>query len=818
MAEYDRLVSRLPTLYQPEQADDTLLNRLLLSTGAVLDQASVQATHVLFSHWFDVADKATWDAHYQTARVERGLRMPNVRDVKDQREILSYPYISDLGRLCALLGISPWREPALLRETVEEYRQRVTDLLDAYRLGLTTLPALRRLIEAELPEDMGGALSAQRWPFAIEEPRALHRQQLAVEVPESPFAAISPLWRWQAPTDADAEATPTVYLQGIEAGDQAAQTDHPQIECVNMNAYPVATGLAYQGTLAAGQTLRLSPARRSWLVRDGRWWASPLVSTVTQNTDPSANGAWQEVAGLPAGQITQVCETSDRCVWLIVQDAGKTLLYRYDGTGFLAVDHGQPASGLTALCDWHGHLWVGTNHGLYRIDLYPQDGELHAFEAVATIAFAVHHIQVLPDQQLAVATAKGLWLQASLTSEAIVWLADCAVYTALAQDDVIWLGVDAGLLRTDASFSHFVLFDGVSTSEDQSDWRALEAADIATAQGGLPAVKLLAITPDRSIWVGSPAGLARYYARSQDRGQAYQTVLEAFPDVCSAVHTLQVDERGMLWIGAAEGLLRFDGRDLAQHDFDAALWLPLGQADTLYPDETTTDTRSHWRYSRDNSRWERYQPRQRRFTAETLPQRSVMGSAIQSVLITDSVLAELGSYDGSHFEVSGSVDHSLLRVRIKPTQDRIVAGGLPALPRPENGCWWRYLQQEAAVLDIPAQKPWWTTEGRLFPPPQARPPWPGHFRNAASPFAQDAHSFKPDLSNEAAVFIYPPSAVVWMNWPSLPRIGVQVRLFKRGGQLIDPAITDRVWAGLQRAKAAGVPVALLVEGEVIQGV
>jgi len=58
---------------------------------------------------------------------------------------------------------------------------------------------------------------------------------------------------------------------------------------------------------------------------------------------------------------------------------------------------------------------------------------------------------------------------------------------------------------------------------------------------------------------------------------------------------------------------------------------------------------------------------------------------------------------------------------------------------------------------------------------------------------------------------------VWMDWPALPRMGVQVRLFQRGGQQVDPAITDRVWAGLQRAKAAGVPLALLVEGDLIHG-
>jgi hypothetical protein len=288
------------------------------------------------------------------------------------------------------------------------------------------------------------------------------------------------------------------------------------------------------------------------------------------------------------------------------------------------------------------------------------------------------------------------------------------------------------------------------------------------------------------------------------------------------VHSLQVDERGMLWIGAEEGLLRHDGRDLAQYDIDAHVWQPLGQADTAYPDAVTAEHRGQWRYSRDNSRWERYQAGQKRFTGQVLPPRHLSDKPVVGVLFTDSVRADLGSFNGHRFTVQSSVDLALLKVRVKPEQSRIVAGGLPALPRPQADSWWRYVQQEPEAIKAPDARPWWSTEGRLFPPPQARPPWPGHFRTnkgmSTGYFDDDAHSFKPDLSNEAAVFIYPPSARVWMDWPAAPCIGVQVRLFQRGGQAIDPAITDRVWAGLQRAKAAGVPVALLVEGVVIQGV
>lgn len=830
MAKYDRLSALLPSLYRPEPDDETLLNRLLQSTGTVLDQAGVQANHVMFAHWFDVADKATWDAHHQTGRRERGLPPVNVRNAKDQREILNYPYISDLGRLCGLLGIPPWREPALLRETVEEYRQRVSDLLEAYRLGLTTVPALRRLIEAELPEDMTGSLSGQRWPFAIEEPRSLGRHRLSVVVPESPVGkAISPLWRWQTPKEADTAATPTVYLQGVSPGGQLAATVRPGIECVTPFANPLGVALAYTGTLAPNQTLRLQPARRSWLVQDNVLLASLLPTPAVQGDDPAANGPWQAITGAPTGEVLAVSEAVDRSLWLIVRDADGDghghALYRYDGSVFTEVTTGSPDAAFTRVHCYGNHVYLGTDQGLFWAELFPLSGD-YSLDAVAAVTTAVHQLTVV-FHHLTVACAGGL---VSLNADASVhkqWLDGTPVFAVVQRDQTLLMGVNAGLVRCRAN--EWALYDGATTSEDQPDWRVVPVGEIATAEGGVAAITALALTPDGCLWLGNATGLARYYARAQESGNAFQTVLEAFPDLCSAVNDLQVDERGMLWIAAIEGLLRYDGRDIAQYDAGSALWQPLGQADTAYPDEVTAEPRSHWRYSRSESRWERFHPRQKRFTGAALPLRSQAGEALQSVLFTETVLAELGQFDGTTFTAESVVAHNQLRMRIKPEQERVVEGGLAALPRPLAATSsWRYLQLEAEEFLIPNDRPWWNIEGQLFPDPHARLPWPGHFRGNASVFQEDAHSLDPDttsespvfdpvLSNEAAIFIYPPSANVWMEWPSQPRIGVRVRLFKRGGQAVDPAITDRVWASLQRARAASVPMALLVEDTVIQG-
>lgn len=826
MAKYDRLAALLPSLYRPEPDDETLLNGFLQSTGAVMDTAGVQANHVMFAHWFDVADKATWDAHHQTDRRERGLPPVNVRVAKDQREILTYPYISDLGRLCALLGIPPWREPAALRETVEEYRQRVSDLLEAYRLGLTTVPALRRLVEAELPEDMAGSLANQRWPFAIEEPRSLGQHRLAVVVPESPIGpVISPLWRWQAPAVADATAVPTVYLQGVAAGGQLAATERPGIECLTPAARPLGVALAYTDTLADGVTLRLQPTRRSWLVQNQTLLTSASPTTANAGDDVSANGPWTAVAGAPTGQVLAVDVAVDNSLWLIVRDGATDALYRYDGAAFSEISDGSPAASFTAVCCFGDHVFLGTDKGLYQADLFPESGTW-SLAAVAVVPGVVHQIKAI-FHHLTVASADGL---TSLNPDFTVhkqWLAGVPVYAVLAREQTLLLGVDAGLVRVRAA--EWALYEGLNASEDLPDWRVLPEGEIAAAQGGVAAVTQLALTPDGSLWMGNATGLARYYARAQDSGSAYQTVLEAFPDLCSAVNDLRVDERGMLWIGTAEGLARYDGRDLAEYDATSKTWLPLGQADTIYPDEVTAGERGHWRYNRDQTRWEHFSQRQKRFGSDALALRVKVTQAVQQVLLTDSVIAELGQFDGTKFTAQSVVSADKLQVRVKPEQERVVVGGLPALPRPQNDTSsWRYLQLEPVEYLIPNERPWWNIEGQLFPDPHAKLPWPGHFRGNASIFQQDAHSldpnttndspvFDPVLSNEAAIFIYPPSAKVWMEWPTVPAIGVQVRLFKRGGQPVDPAITDRVWASLQRARAASVPVALLVEGSVVKG-
>ena len=160
-SQIERLTALLPSLWRPQPDDRTLLADWLAAVGAAQGEAAADLQHVLRAHWADTADAALWATHYQAHRRERGLGPANVRAAADRAELQRYPWIRDLARLGALLDLPPWRQPASLRENVEEYRQRLADIVDAWRLGLCTPDALRRLVDAALPEDMAAALARQ---------------------------------------------------------------------------------------------------------------------------------------------------------------------------------------------------------------------------------------------------------------------------------------------------------------------------------------------------------------------------------------------------------------------------------------------------------------------------------------------------------------------------------------------------------------------------------------------------------------------------------------------------------------------------------
>jgi hypothetical protein len=104
--------------------------------------------------------------------------------------------------------------------------------------------------------------------------------------------------------------------------------------------------------------------------------------------------------------------------------------------------------------------------------------------------------------------------------------------------------------------------------------------------------------------------------------------------------------------------------------------------------------------------------------------------------------------------------------------------------------------------------PWWSVEGRLVPPPDHDAPYPGRFHHLnALPFQLDE-----------MVFAYNPAAKIKLQWANKKPLQVIVRLLKRDdNDVIDPAIIDRVWKGINQVRPAGVQVLLAVEGNIVRG-
>lgn len=802
MTGAERLAALLPSLWRPEAGESGLLARLLDAVGAQLDTAGVQVQHVLRAHYADSADAALSDAHYQKDRAARGRPPVNVRDAKDQRELRTYPYVTDLARLAALLDLPPWTEPASIAETVEEYRERLRDVLDAYRLGLTTRPAIAALVEAALPEDMTAPAAGQLWPFVIEEPAAVRRRRDVVAVPQA-GDVIPPLWRW---TPQGAAGAPTVILTGVAQEDGvSAATVGPLIERYTLGALPVGIGLGYRGTLAPGQSLRLAPAWRSALLRDG----ALALSGVPDGKTDAGDGPWADLPGLPTGAVRALAHAQDGTLWLLLDDAGSFSLLRFDGAAAVTVSDGAPAGAWHALAVRGDGVYLATEAGLHRCALWPEGG--FALTAVAAVPGAVHALAVLDDGTLACAGADGLALLDAADALAERRLPGLPLRAVLFGGGRWYLATDQALLLQ--SGAQLYRYASEAASEQTPDWQPIADADAATAQSPLPAVRALAVTPDGWLWLATAAGLARWGVASESAGSAERvadgrtTRLHAYPDLgTGAVHALTMDARGVLYIAGEAGLLRATERDLAQMDFSQGRWLALGRAGAEYPDDVTERPRAHYRWSTADARWERYDARRGRFAPADLPQRVAASARCAAWLPLPALVAEFGGDDGGAFTPSGAVPPADLVLRVKPDETRIVGGGLPYLPNHQPGAQWRYLQIEPDTLAAPDGRPWWTCEGRLFPPPARSAAWPGHYRDAASPFTLDAQF-------DDAVWSYLPSARLALEWGVAPAIGVRVHLLRRApDERVPDAVSARVWQLIVRTRAAGVPLALVVDG------
>ena len=96
-----------------------------------------------------------------------------------------------------------------------------------------------------------------------------------------------------------------------------------------------------------------------------------------------------------------------------------------------------------------------------------------------------------------------------------------------------------------------------------------------------------------------------------------------------------------------------------------------------------------------------------------------------------------------------------------------------------------------------------------MPPPDRPAPWPGRY---------DLSNPPPSSILDEAVFGFNPAARLWFSWEASQPLTVIARLLTyEPDEIIDSAVIDHVWDGIQKVRPAGVRVLLAVNQAIVRG-
>lgn len=263
--------------------------------------------------------------------------------------------------------------------------------------------------------------------------------------------------------------------------------------------------------------------------------------------------------GLPHASVAAMLQDRDGFMWF----AGQGGLIRYDGYRFLNYKHdpADPASisdnSVQALHqDQRGQLWVGTRTGLQRYNA-GSDNFSAALNNVANARkgayYDVRNIVSDADGVLWLTTRTGLVRFDPARNQPSFLRHHADDRSSLGADDVsglvfdsaggLWIGTAAGvdyLPRGSTQFAHFPLDTSAGADPKRN------------------AVRVVALGPGETLWVGTQVGLEVWQVR--DGTPVQRRTLgsaEGFP--ASPVTTLFRDKRGTMWAGTqTAGLLRWD--------------------------------------------------------------------------------------------------------------------------------------------------------------------------------------------------------------------------------------------------------------------
>jgi hypothetical protein len=792
MAASDAIRDLLPSLWQPEPGAKGLLPDLIEAAGGGLSRARIDAGNTMQSHWSRFADYASISPFVAAYRREAGLPVLLPTD----QEVQAHPYLDDLARLAGLLALVPYTAPASSRESVEQFRRRVLGTVALWRGGVSTRAAILQAARLSLSGTAERAVSVEEFAPAA-------RYVFPVPTRGIPNGLVGPLMRWQMTSETLAPVAPEIYIEGASPDPGLIDaTDHPMIERFSP-ATGTGIGIMYDGTLDPGQALALRPTFSNWLGEDTGLRTATSLPSATAPANPTAPGPWAASAGAPTGRVTALATGSDSALWAAVEDAGDGQLWRMTTTGWRQEFSGLPVP--HCLLPDANDLLVGHAAGISRLALFDTPATLLPDPSAAT-GVAVNALARAADGTVWVAMDTGAAMLGP--GDALLPIGpgtrpgtETTLTALLAEmDGLVTLGGAAGLFRFDAKAGTWHVYRGDSLDETSLDWLPWDpAADALPSDESvfLPPVTALLRGPDTLLWIGTENGLAGWGARRIRN--TYATGLRAFPALgTDTVHALALDERGRIWAGTSRGLLVHDGFD----------WFEEATTISRLPHLEPEDPGSGWRFDRTGGTWQFADASGTGFAAQAPAIITAEAAPVTAIHWTDGAEARLGTLTDGAFDEDSGASPAALRLRIKPAPDRIVEGGLPAIPRLEPGeSHWRYLREEEATPPSPTEFPAWTREGRLLAPPSERSAsWEGRYLSQDERTALDQ------------VFAFNPAARVTFRWQPLAPFSITVRLDRPDpDETLPGTVIDRVFDATQRVRPAAAHLRLAFGETFVKG-
>jgi signal transduction histidine kinase/ligand-binding sensor domain-containing protein len=267
-----------------------------------------------------------------------------------------------------------------------------------------------------------------------------------------------------------------------------------------------------------------------------------LSGLALEPSTPLANfgrQTWVIENGLPQNTVQALVQTRDGFVWLGTEVG----LVRFDGNGFAVFDLNSspalPDNDVRCLLETHdGALWIGTGDGLARW----KDETVTAF--TSRDGLPANEIQALtesPDGVLQVRTAQGA---ARLNGKRFVASSTLDAVPGGLMPEAALPGLGSGLAQS--------MPDGTNVLVSKSELTVKRGSvPIARIRVGHELsgtrIQILLIDREKSLWIGTNRGLARWTAGK------LQLLPVTDPLASASVLALMEDHEGNLWVGTETG-------------------------------------------------------------------------------------------------------------------------------------------------------------------------------------------------------------------------------------------------------------------------